>query len=427
VREASPPRSRTPSRGLEATHAATRSWRIGGRAIIMPTVGRGTLTLVARQPILEVSGRVHAHELLFRGAGDATSGGGERATASVLVSTFLDARLDDVAAGKPVWVNVSREFLLAVDPLPFPPERVVLELLEDQQVDDLLLDRLSQLRREGYPIALDDFAWEPGAEPLLELATHVKLDVRALGLDGFAQQARRLGGRKLVLVAEKVETEAEAQAAVAAGATLLQGFHFARPEAVPERSLTGARAGAVRSAVTLCAGAGFDEVEQALRTDPVLSVRVLRFLNSAAGPTSHEISSIRQALVLIGPRTVAQWAATLLLSDLAEHRRATLAAALLRAGLCERLAAPARDEGFVVGMLSGLEALLGMPSAEILGDLPLADSVREAVVDRTGPLGDVLTAALRIAEGAGAATEAEADALRDALVWADAQLPPREV
>ena len=61
------------------------------------TVGGGPLTLVARQPILEVSGRVHAHELLFRGAGDARSGGGERATASVLVSTFLDARLDDVA------------------------------------------------------------------------------------------------------------------------------------------------------------------------------------------------------------------------------------------------------------------------------------------------------------------------------------------
>ena len=79
----------------------------------------GSLTLVARQPILEVSGRVHAHELLFRGEGDALTGGGERATAAVLVSTFLDARLDEVTAGKPVWINVSREFLLAVDPLPF--------------------------------------------------------------------------------------------------------------------------------------------------------------------------------------------------------------------------------------------------------------------------------------------------------------------
>ncbi len=389
-------------------------------------VAEGSLTLVARQPILEVSGRVHAHELLFRGEGAALTGGGERATASVLVSTFLDGRLDEVTAGKPVWVNVSREFLLAVDPLPFPPDRVVLELLEDQHIDHRLLDRLSALRLQGYDIALDDFAWHPGAERLFDLATHVKLDVRALGLDGFAEHVRMLAGRDLVILAEKVETEAEAEATVALGASLLQGFYFARPEAVPGRTLSGPRAAAVRSAVSLCASADFDEVERALRSDPALSVRVLRFLNSAAGPTSHEVSSIRQALVLVGPRTVAQWAATILLSDLAEHRRATLAAALLRASLCEQLAAPAREEGFVVGMLSALESLLGVPAGDILGDLPIAVGVREAVLDRTGPLGAVLSTAMRIGEGTGAQTPAEAAALRTALLWADRSLPPRE-
>ena len=254
----------------------------------------------------------------------------------------------------------------------------------------------------------------------------MKLDVRALGIDGFAEHVRMLSGRDLVILAEKVETETEAVAVVSLGAQLLQGFHFARPEAVPGRTLSGPRAAAVRSAVTLCASADFDEVERALRSDPALSMRVLRFLNSAAGPTSHEISSIRQALVLVGPRTVAQWAATLLLSDLAEHRRAALAAALLKASLCEQLAAPAREEGFVVGMLSALEGLLGVPAEEVLGDLPIAVGVRDAVLHSSGPLGAVLSTATRIAEGAGAQTPAEAAALRNALVWADSALPPRE-
>jgi c-di-GMP phosphodiesterase len=194
---------------------------------------------------------------------------------------------------------------------------------------------------------------------------------------------------------------------------------------VPGRPLTGARRAAVRSAVTLCARADFDEVERALRSDPALSLRVLNFLNSAASPTTHRVSSIRQALVLVGPRTVAQWAATLLLSDLAEHRRATLAAALLRAALCERLAGRARDAGFVVGMLSALDALLGAPLAEILDGLPLDDAVSAAVLERAGPLGAALADAVRIAQGTGAATPEEAGALRDALVWADGALPPR--
>jgi c-di-GMP phosphodiesterase len=385
----------------------------------------GPLTLVARQPILEISGSLHAHELLFRGGADAMLGGGERATASVLVATFLDRRLDEITAGKPAWVNVSREFLLAVDPLPIGPDRVVLELLEDQLLDDALLDRVAALRRQGYAIAADDFAWHPGADALLDHVTHVKLDVRALGMEGFGEQVRLLAGRDLVLLAEKVESAAEAAASVALGATLLQGFHFARPESVPGRPLTGARRAAVRSAVTLCARADFDEVERALRSDPALSLRVLNFLNSAASPTTHRVSSIRQALVLVGPRTVAQWAATLLLSDLAEHRRATLAAALLRAALCERLAGRARDAGFVVGMLSALDALLGAPLAEILDGLPLDDAVSAAVLERAGPIGAALADAVRIAQGTGAATPEEAGALRDALVWADGALPPR--
>jgi EAL and modified HD-GYP domain-containing signal transduction protein len=388
--------------------------------------GSDTLALVARQPILDPRGRVQAHELLFRGDGQALLGGGARATASVLVATFLETGLDEVSAGRPVWVNVSREFLLTLDPLPLPPGLVVLELLEDQVVDDALLDRLAALRGEGFAIALDDFAWQAGAERLVELATYVKLDVRALGVDGFAEHAARLAGRDVVLLAEKVETAAEAADVVAAGAGLLQGFYFARPEAVPSRPLTGSRMASVRSAVVLAGGADIDEIERTLRSDPALSLRVLRYLNSAAVATRHRVTSIRQALVLVGPRTVAQWAATLLMSDLAEARRAALAAGLVRAALCERLAGDARDEGFVVGLLSAVDVLTGAPLEEVLAGLPVADSVREAVLAGRGPLGALLADALRIAEGEGAATEEEAEALRAALVWADAALPPPE-
>ena len=388
-------------------------------------MGSQGLTLVARQPILDAAGRVHAHELLFRGDDDARMGGGERATAAVLVTTFLGGDIDAVTGGRPAWVNVSREFLLAVDPLPMAPGQVVLELLEDQLVDRPLLDRLEMLRLQGYSIALDDFEWRPGVEELVRLATHVKLDLRALGADGFARHARLLADSGVTLVAEKVETAEEASAAVELGATLLQGFHFARPELTGVRALTGERIAGARSAVTLCARADFDEVERALRADPALSVRVLSYLNSVAAPTAHRVSSIRQALVLVGPRTVAQWAATLLLSDLAEHRRAALGIALLRAALCERLAGSAREEGFVVGMLSALDALFGVPVDEIVSGLPLADTVSEAVLEERGPLGAVLASARRIAEGAGARTAQETSALRAALVWADAALPPQ--
>jgi c-di-GMP-related signal transduction protein len=77
-------------------------------------------------------------------------------------------------------------------------------------------------------------------------------------------------------------------------------------------------------------------------------------------------------------------------------------------------------------MLSTLDALIGTPLDELLAGLPLAETVSDAVLHRGGPLGAALSAATRIGEGEGAQTPSEADALRDALVWADRSMPPRD-
>jgi c-di-GMP phosphodiesterase len=388
--------------------------------------GPAQATLVARQPILDADGVLRAHELLFRGGSLDGEGDGERATASVLVATFLDQGLDELTGGLPAWVNVSRAFLLAVEPLPLDPEHVVIELLEDQLVDDVLIARLQRLRAAGFSLALDDFVWSPEVDPLVDLATHVKLDVLALGVDGFAAQADRLRDRGVVLLAEKVETAAEARAVVELGATLLQGFHFARPEHVAAQPVPAGRLEGVHAVTRLAGESDFDRVEAALRSDPALSLRILRFVNSAAMERRERVSSIRQALVLAGARTVAQWAVTLLLADLAGDRRAALGAGLVRARLSEGLADTRAgvdpDEAFTAGLLSALDALMDAPLELVLAGLPLERGLTAALLAGDGPLGDLLDDVLRIAEGAGAAGPAEAAALRDALVWAEGVL-----
>jgi EAL and modified HD-GYP domain-containing signal transduction protein len=56
---------------------------------------------------------------------------------------------------------------------------------------------------------LDDFRYTPEQEPLLELATIVKLDVQAIPRDELAGEVARLKPRGLQLLAEKVETHAQ--------------------------------------------------------------------------------------------------------------------------------------------------------------------------------------------------------------------------
>jgi c-di-GMP phosphodiesterase len=385
------------------------------------------LVLFARQPILDAAGATRGHELLFRRP-DGSAGFGEdgtRATAHVLVAALTDVGLDEVAGTAPVWVNVTADFLLAVDPLPFPPERVVLEVLEDVRPEPQLIARLQELADAGYRIALDDFVYAPERDPLLALASYVKLDLLDLGVDGVRAQLTHLAGRDLEVLAEKVETIEQRDACVELGIDLFQGYFFERPHLVSGRPVPASTLQKLQTVSRLGGAPSFEEIEHVVTLDPGLGVRLLRFVNSAAVAARGRVSSIRQALMLVGVRTVRQWALLVMLTDVGPVRPALLSAALLRARLCQSLAADARADGdaaFAVGLLSCLDALLEQPLEEIVPTLPLTDEVCDALLHREGVLGRLLDEACALQHGASAPSERHAAVLRDGLAWTDATL-----
>ena len=385
------------------------------------------LVLFARQPILDAAWTVRGYELLFRQP-DGTAGpidDGRRATAHVIVSAFTDVGLDRLAGDCPVWINVTRDFLLTVDPLPLPHDRVVLELLEDITPDDELLDRLDVLRAQGYRFALDDFEYRDELEPLVECASFVKLDVRALGLDGVARGIKKLAGTGCRIVGEKVETIEERDALLDMGVDLFQGYFFEKPNLVHGRPAPSSAMDRLQMATKLQGEPSFEDVERMVMMDPGLSVRLLRFVNSAGTGLRSRVSSLRQALVLVGAKTVQQWALLVLLTDIGRARPAVLSAGLIRARLCQSLA---RDAGAdveamtAVGLLSVVDALLDAPLEEIIGSLPLTTQIQDAIVHRSGALGELLEEACRLQHGEGKPSLRNAVHVRDAFDWADATL-----
>ena len=165
--------------------------------------------VVARQPIFDSGWNVIAYELLYRTISDPDEPiTPESMTAALLTRVFSDVGLDALVGDRPAHINVTREFLLAVRPLPLSPRRTVLELVEDQVIDAALLTVLNEAVDAGFTLALDAFSYAPKMEPLLELASIVKLDVREHTPEQLAAAVRRLDTRELRLIAEKVE-EAE--------------------------------------------------------------------------------------------------------------------------------------------------------------------------------------------------------------------------
>lgn len=181
-----------------------------------------------------------AYELLFRGRraqrANIGPGGGDRATSEVFVHTVLDIGTAHLMHGLPAFVNLGRGFLLEGRPLPMSPDELVIEVLEDVPPEMAILERLKGLSRQGYRLALDDFQFRDGLQPLIELADIIKLDVQALDRPTLESHVRlgRLAGKKLL--AEKVESVEELEWCHGLGFDYFQGYFLCRPDLVRGRS-----------------------------------------------------------------------------------------------------------------------------------------------------------------------------------------------
>jgi EAL and modified HD-GYP domain-containing signal transduction protein len=209
-----------------------------------------TDVFVARQPILDRKQSVSGSELLYRN-GDlehAFVSDSEMATARVALGALTEIGLERIVGQQRAWINVTRDFLLQRLAHSLPPERVVLELVEGQLIDEALLGAMAELRDIGYVLALDDFDYEPEHEDLLRLAEIAKLDILALGPQRLASEAVRLRPYGLTLVGEKIESHETFRLAAAAGCDLFQASSSAaRSSSGSARSApTGSRCSSLR-------------------------------------------------------------------------------------------------------------------------------------------------------------------------------------
>ncbi len=210
--------------------------------------------LLARQPILDRHGTLVAYELLFRNVDWAPElrpegDDGDRATSQVLLNAFEELDIEAVIGQQRAYVNFTRQLIL--NPPPFDHERIVIEVLEDVEVDDLLLAKLGELRAQGYTIALDDFVYRPDLEALVCLADVIKIDIRVHDDAALAAQVGLVRRDGLRLLAEKVETHAEYVRCLDLGFDYFQGYYFARPEQISGRRMPASRLNVLRLVASL--------------------------------------------------------------------------------------------------------------------------------------------------------------------------------
>jgi c-di-GMP phosphodiesterase len=353
--------------------------------------------LLARQAIYDTELRVHAYELLFRSQGtdSASFTDGDHATSSVLLNAFTALPVDDILEGKPAFVNFTRNLLDS--PPPIDASRLVVEILEDIVIDDAAIEAIRRLKQLGYTIALDDYVYIDGHHELIQLADLVKVDVLMQSMDKVIALLQRLKPYNVLLLAEKVETQEMYEACRKLGFHYFQGYFLARPQIVKGRALQSNQRTVLQLLTTLKSdNVEFKEIEQVIQTDSVLALKILRLVNSAFFNQRREIKSIRQALALLGLEKIRSWAQLLALSSLDNKPAALFNAAMVRARFGQLLAEQANsgelqvESQFTVGLLSTLDAFLGMEMADVLNSIAVSETMRDAILQHGGDSGLLL-------------------------------------
>ncbi len=349
---------------------------------------------IARQPIFDTKEKVHAYELLFRsGPQNFFPAGtdGDHASSKLIHDSVHTFGLDQLSGEKPVFINMTKQLLVQEMFTVLPPAKTVVEVLETVEPTDDVVEACRAARKAGYTLALDDFIFDAKYEPLLKLANIIKIDFMATKGEERARVVERLKPYKVDLLAEKVETKEEYAEAVKLGYRYFQGYFFCKPEMLNAKEVPQFKLNYLNLLKELnTSNIDMDKLVEIVRHDPSLSVKLLRYLNSAFFGWRSEITSLRHAVTLLGLNGFKKWASLMTLAGMGSDKPdELLVTCLVRGKFCEQIGELARSDKntdyFLIGLLSAIDVFFGRPLNEMLAKLALSKEMTTALLSACDP------------------------------------------
>ena len=368
------------------------------------SVSGGTV-VVARQPIFDLEGNIHAYELLFRdpamreGFGSKTS---HAATSTVMIDGFELMR-PSLRPGQRFFINFTEELLVADLANILPPEFCVIEILESVHPTPGVMEAITRLKKRGYQLALDDFIGQRHLVQFIPMMDILKIDVLDRTEEDLRSIVDALKVFKGQLLAEKVETNEMARLCRSLNFNLFQGWFFSKAEIVEGKKLTPSQITKTRLlSYSSDMGDDYTKIGEVVSADVYLSFKLLRYVNSAYFGLTMKICSVLHAMTILGRVKLRQW---FCVTALAEIDSTPMSGELvflsaLRAKFLELLVKQHRNRTgaekelanslFLVGLFSLLDSMLQTPMPEILSVLPMSEQQVDALVNNQGPLANWL-------------------------------------
>lgn len=397
----------------------------------------------ARQPILDREKKLIGYELLFRDGVDNVFPDidGDEATSRLIEGSQFNFGLEDLTDNKLAYINFTLETLQKGYPTLLGKDQIVVEILETIQPGKRLLALVKDLHQKGYKLALDDYIHQPVWRHFYPFIDQIKIDFLATDTDTIKTIIAELKPYPHIkLLAEKVETHEKYKLALDLGFSYFQGFFFSKPEMVQSKTLPPSEMALAELLYeTSTSEMNLKKITEVFERDVNLSYKLLRYSNSAAFKRRAEISTIKQALIVLGAEEIKKFLSLLFAAQVAADKPAELIRlSLTRARFAELLAinhGKLKDTGmaFLTGMMSLMDAILDEEMQSVMKKLPLSNDIKLALLNEEGVLAQYLRLVKRyeqanwqgaeaIQQELGLAASKVPDAYHDAVNWANEQM-----
>ena len=359
-----------------------------------------SIQFLAKQPILDKASEVIGYELLYRDSEENAFPPGltdEQASARMFYETALFHGINNVTEQRKAFVNLCDKSVLKQLPNLIPRENLIVEIVERSSIDDETIEAVADLHQQGYVFALDDYDFDEKWADLAPYVSYVKFDIpedNALIAPTVARIRATFPNVKLV--AERIETKIQADFAFECGVDYLQGYYFARPVIMKFNNIDPSKTVAMELVSCLTQGLlDFDKVSKILSRDISLTARVIKLANVSLAFRNLNISSINKAVVYLGEDTMRKFISVVAVTKLASDKPDEIVLLGLRRALFIQnlptlIGQKPTPTGFLVGLLSVLDAILDCTIEDVIEKLQLQEKMANSLLHYEGQYGCAL-------------------------------------
>lgn len=355
---------------------------------------------IGRQPIVDGRGALVAYDLFYSGQRSNAH------TTATLINDLQSAFGIDRILGKRIgFIRADHHFIFHELLELLPKERIVFALLEDIVIDEQLRVHLERLFTQGYRFALNDFAFTTenlekfsSIFPYLEF---VKIDIPRSGRIK-RDDIERLKQLNVSVIGSKIESHDIHAECVAKGFSYFQGYFISKPKVLENPSFSLNQESVLQLWNMLQCEVEINELVRAFELNHMVSLKLIRFINSAVFSLRNPVSSIRHVLTLMGREPLSRWIMLLMFSEAQESDQNSIPLLLMVVNRTELMTKllnlivphPTKAQSataYFVGMLSLIHLLFHIPHRDILKRLNVAPDIERALFEGDGFYGELLT------------------------------------